>query len=88
MNVLLILLKSEKWKRSIFNVVMKHRNVGTILRHFQHFSSLKTFCFMLESKVLISDVCLYPLHAKDIKCNVNPLTPNQITLFLADMKKK
>ena len=39
---------------------------------------------MSESKVLISDVDLYPLHAHDIKYNVNSLTPNQITFCLGD----
>ena len=37
---------------------------------------------MKVSEVL-SDVGLYPLHAHGIKSNVNPLTPNQITLCLA-----
>ena len=27
---------------------------------------------------------MYPLHAHDIKFNVDPLTPNQITFCLAD----
>ena len=30
---------------------------------------------------------MYPLHAHDIKFNVDPLTPNQITFCLADTKK-
>ena len=42
---------------------------------------------MFESKVLISDVDMYPLRTNDIKFNVNPLTPNQITICLADTKK-
>ena len=29
---------------------------------------------------------MYPLHAHDIKFNVNPLTPNQITFCLVDTK--
>ena len=43
----------------------------------------------LYSKIifLISDVDVYPLHAHDIKFNVDPLTPNQITFCLADTKK-
>ena len=41
---------------------------------------------MLESKVLISNVDVYPLHGFGIKFNVNPLTPNQITLCLTDTK--
>ena len=42
---------------------------------------------MFESKVLISDVDVYPLRTNDIKFNVNPLTQNQITFCLADTKK-
>ena len=30
------------------------------------------------------DVGLYPLHAHDLKCNVNILTPKEITFCLAD----
>ena len=43
---------------------------------------------MLELKVLILDVGLYPFHAHGIKSNVNPLTPNQIMFCLAVTKKK
>ena len=43
---------------------------------------------MLEWKVLISDVGLYPLHAQGIKSNANPLTPNQITFSLCGYEKK
>ena len=49
---------------------------------------IKNLNFTLASKVLISDVDVYPLHAHDIKFNVNPLTPNQITFCLADTKKR
>ena len=31
---------------------------------------------------------MYILHAHDLKFNVNPLMPNQITFCLADMKKR
>ena len=41
---------------------------------------------MFESKVLLSDVDVYHLRTNDIKFNVNPLTQNQITFCLADMK--
>ena len=51
------------------------------------FSLLRIFCFTLELKVLISDVGMYPLHAHDIKSDINPLTPNQIMFCLAVMKK-
>ena len=33
-------------------------------------------------------VDMYPLHAHDLKFNVNPLTPNQITFCLTDTKKR
>ena len=46
-----------------------------------------TFGFTLKSKILISNVDVYPLHAHDIKFNVDPLTPNQITFYLVDTKK-
>ena len=52
------------------------------------FSSLRTFCFTLESKVLIFDVDVDPLHAHDIKFNVNPLMPYQITFCLADTNRR
>ena len=32
-------------------------------------------------------MAVYPLHAHDIKFNVNPLTPNQVTFLLVDTKK-
>ena len=62
--------------------------MGIKLRRFQRFSSLRTFCFTLDSKVLISDVDVHSLHAHDIKFNVNSLTPNQIKFCLADTKKQ
>ena len=31
---------------------------------------------------------MYPLHAHDIKFNVNPLTPNQIVFCLADINQR
>ena len=73
-----------------FNVIMERRIVAqmdTIIRRFQRLSSLRTFGFTLESKVLISDVGLYPLHAHDINCNANSLTPNQIKFCLVDTKQ-
>ena len=36
---------------------------------------------------MISDVDVYPLHAHDIKFNVDPLTPNQITFFVWRTRK-
>ena len=61
--------------------------MGIKVRRFQRFSSLRTFYFTLDSKVLISNVDIYSLHANDIKFNVGSLTPNQITFCLAETKK-
>ena len=61
--------------------------MGTILWLFQRFLSFWTFYFTLASKILILDVGLYPLHAHDIKCNINPLMSNQIMFCLTDTKK-
>ena len=31
---------------------------------------------------------MYPLNAHNLKCNVNPLTPDQITFCLADTENR
>ena len=79
--------KSRNWKRAFkrLNGTLKRVSFSGI---FSVAFISKSLCFSFESNVLISDVDLYPLFAHGIKCNTNPLTPNQITFkrCLADTK--
>ena len=82
-----ISLKRQETKKGHFNVTLERKtwyNLVLFPNVFQHFPSLRTFCFMLEPKILFQDVYLYALNAHDLKCNVNPLTPGQIIFCLAD----
>ena len=42
----------------------------------------------VRAKDLFSDVDLYPLHACDIKCNINPPMPNEKTVFFVVANKE
>ena len=60
------LLMSHETEKAHFMSCTWHKRVP-FSDFFQSFSSLGIFCFTLESKGLISDVGLHPLHAHAIK---------------------
>ena len=55
-----------------------------ILEFFNVFHHYKSFALRQNQIFLFLDVDMYPLNAYDLKCNVNPLTPDQIIFCLAD----